>query len=186
VEKEPTDKQLMKQIAVGDEQAFEQLYVRYKNSLYFYLNVLCTDTHAAEDIFQETWATVFRSASYTDSGQFKAWLFHIARSRLSDYYRKQPNHAIHCNIEESDKQILAIVNNDTLSTEELIDLLNGIDQVFATTKNLPLLQQEAFSLKWDGFTFTEIAKITGVNKETAKSRVRYALARLIHQLRGRR
>jgi RNA polymerase sigma-70 factor (ECF subfamily) len=46
-------------------------------------------------------------------------------------------------------------------------------------QSLPEKQREALLLKLDaGLTLDEIAAVTGVNRETAKSRLRYAVARL--------
>jgi DNA-directed RNA polymerase specialized sigma24 family protein len=43
---------------------------------------------------------------------------------------------------------------------------------------LPLVQREAFLLFVEGMTLEEIAEATGVNEETAKSRIRYARNKL--------
>ena len=50
---------------------------------------------------------------------------------------------------------------------------------------LPPEQREAFLLREiDGMTFPEIAEIQQVNKETARSRVYYALKSLRQSLKG--
>jgi RNA polymerase sigma-70 factor (ECF subfamily) len=176
-----TDKQLMELIATGDEQAFEEIYGRYEIDLYSFIRWRCADTQVVDDIFQDTWKTVFQSArSYTDSGNFKAWLLRIAGSRLNDHFRKRPKND---NTEEYDPEI---VGNDTLSIEDLVDLLNETDKLFTCMRDcLPPAQAEALSLYLTGISITEITEITGVIKETAKSRVRYAIAKLIRKFQSR-
>jgi len=50
---------------------------------------------------------------------------------------------------------------------------------------LPALQREAFLLREEaGLSLEEIALATGVTAETAKSRLRYAVAKLRDGLRG--
>ena len=52
---------------------------------------------------------------------------------------------------------------------------------------LPSAQREAFVLQQEGnLTVEEIARITGVTRETAKSRLRYALAKLRSDLKDMR
>jgi RNA polymerase sigma-70 factor (ECF subfamily) len=49
---------------------------------------------------------------------------------------------------------------------------------------LPAAQREAFLLQQEGeLSLEEIAAVTGVNRETAKSRLRYAMAKLRAELR---
>ena len=54
-------------------------------------------------------------------------------------------------------------------------------------ESLPALQREAFLLREEAdLSLQEIAVVTGVNEETAKSRLRYAVAKLREGLRGLR
>ena len=183
--REPTDTILIKHMLTGDEQAFDQLYSRYKNTVYFYLNARCSDALMINDIFQDTWETVLRRCNdYTDSGNFKAWLLTIARSRLIDYYRKQPQRAVHLEFDENTVDDTALSDSDITLTEKLVDLKCETDQLIAFMSRLPVPQQEAFSLYAVGLSVTEIADMTGVNKETAKSRVRYARAKLLQQMQN--
>ncbi len=182
---EPADIILIQKMLAGHEQAFDQLYSRYKNSLYFYLNVCCSDPLIINDIFQETWETVLRrSSNYADSGNFKAWLLTIARSRLIDYYRKQPQQAAHIEFNENTVDESTLPDTNVNSTELLVDLICETDRLISFISSLPMLQQEAFSLYAVGLSVTEIAEMTDVNKETAKSRVRYARAKLLHQMQN--
>jgi RNA polymerase sigma-70 factor (ECF subfamily) len=52
-------------------------------------------------------------------------------------------------------------------------------RILAALDDLPEAQREAFVLQQEGgLSVEEIAAATGVNRETAKSRLRYALAKL--------
>lgn len=182
---EPADHILIQKMLAGHEQAFDQLYSRYKSSLYFYLKIRCSDPVIINDIFQDTWETVFRRCgSYSDSGNFKAWLLTIARSRLIDYYRKQPQQAAHLEFNEKTADESTLPDTSVNSTELLVDLMYETDRLISFISRLPRLQQEAFSLYAVGLSVTEIAEMTDVNKETAKSRVRYARAKLLHKMQN--
>ena len=55
----------------------------------------------------------------------------------------------------------------------------GTRDILAALAELPPAQREAFLLQQEGdLSVEEIARATGVNRETAKSRLRYALAKL--------
>jgi RNA polymerase sigma-70 factor, ECF subfamily len=61
------------------------------------------------------------------------------------------------------------------------------ERILQALDGLPSAQREAFVLQQEGsLTVEEIAKVTGVTRETAKSRLRYALAKLRHDLKDMR
>jgi RNA polymerase sigma-70 factor (ECF subfamily) len=58
------------------------------------------------------------------------------------------------------------------------------ERILTALDSLPAVQREAFVLQQEGsLTVEEIAKVTGVTRETAKSRLRYAIAKLRRNLR---
>lgn len=69
---------------------FATLYRRYITKIYRYLLSRLNSTDDAEDltaqVFTEALAGLDR---YTERGNFAAWLFTIARRRLTDHYRRQ-------------------------------------------------------------------------------------------------
>ena len=71
----------------GDEEAFARLYVDVHPPLLRYLTVLAADS--AEDVASECWLQVARGLDTFDGGerQFRAWLFTIARNKLTDRIR---------------------------------------------------------------------------------------------------
>ena len=63
------------------------------------------------------------------------------------------------------------------------DCTRQLDELLTAIGELPDAQREAFLLKEEsGMSLDEIAEMTGVNRETAKSRLRYAIRRLRQQL----
>ena len=92
-----SDEDLMMKCRKGDMSAFELLVRRYQNPLINYIHRSVNDYHRAEDLSQETFLRVFKSASrYEPTASFKSWLYTIAtnlcrnevrnRSRRNTYY----------------------------------------------------------------------------------------------------
>lgn len=87
----PTDDQLMEAVAAGDYHAFDMLYERYRAAVFSFLARLAGDVQTGEDLQQETFFRVYRfRARYRGSGQFRAWLFTIARNVAVEHLRRRP------------------------------------------------------------------------------------------------
>lgn len=86
------DDSLVASFCDGNNQAFEELVLRYKNSLYQYILSLVKDESVAEDVFQEVFISLFKHAkTYKAQGKFKAWLFLAARNKVLNYWRDNKN-----------------------------------------------------------------------------------------------
>ncbi|RKU06966.1 RNA polymerase subunit sigma-24 [Candidatus Poribacteria bacterium] len=74
-----SDEELMLECRKGDMSAFELLVRRYQDALVNYIYYIINDYHRAEDLAQETFLRVFKSASrYEPKASFKSWLYTIA------------------------------------------------------------------------------------------------------------
>lgn len=86
------DDELVASFCEGNNQSFEELVLRYKNSLYQYILSLVKDESTAEDLFQEVFISLFKhAATYKPEGKFKAWLFLTARNKVLNYWRDSKN-----------------------------------------------------------------------------------------------
>ncbi len=170
----------------GDADAFAVLYTRHKGPLYRYFARQCRNRAVAEELFQDVWMKLIHARErYEVRAKFTTYLFHLAHNRLIDYYRRQAN-SIPMSFGEDDCPALdtlavderQIPENRVASQEQAGRLLDLIDC-------LPEAQREAFLLREElGLSLEEIAEATGVGRETAKSRLRYAVASLRRGLRG--
>ncbi len=83
------DGRLMARVKAGDERAFADLVERYKNPLVNYLTRLTRCRERAEDLAQDAFVRVYRSAArYQERGHFQAFLFRIATNQLRTEERK--------------------------------------------------------------------------------------------------
>src|SRR5215216_7229027 len=86
-----SDEVLAAQVARGESHALETLYDRYASTVLGISVKIMGDQAAAEDVLQETFWRVWRSAASYQSqrGSFTGWLFRIARNLAIDAYRRR-------------------------------------------------------------------------------------------------
>jgi RNA polymerase sigma-70 factor (ECF subfamily) len=87
---EISDEALMLEFQSGSQPAFEQLFARYRGSLYGFFRRRLDGDQRAEDLAQETFVAVIRAASqYEPRALFRTYLYSIAMNLLSAERRKQ-------------------------------------------------------------------------------------------------
>ena len=178
---EPTDGDLMQAYAAGDARAFEALYDRHALPVWRFVQRSAQDTALADELVQDVWFSVVRQAAkYEPRARFRTWLFTIAHHRLVDHWRSVKNHAS-LNAETEDGATLAdmLAAESGFGPDRQLDSREQAQALLDALADLPTVQREAFLLQAEGgFSLAEIAVATGVSTETAKSRLRYARARL--------
>ena len=184
---EVPDEELMLRYAGGDAGAFEILYGRHKGPLYRYVRRQVTDDATAEELFQDIWTNLIRSRErYEVKAQFATWLYRMAHNRVVDWYRSRarrpaPGDSDGTNPapDESGDEVLDQPDPRGVSQERNLAAQRGVTQLSEALAALPDEQREAFLLKEEsGLSLEDIASVTGVGRETVKSRLRYAVARL--------
>ena len=173
------DAELLRAHAAGDAQAFARLYDRYDRPCFRFIRRMLgpAQADAAEDLHQESWIAVSRSAGGFDSAKasFPAWLFTIARNKVFDHLRRQKVAVLAW----ADEDAAMEVADDGQSPLEQVETRELGRRLVAAVEALPLEQRGAFVLFADaGLSLEEVARVTGVGVETAKSRLRYARATL--------
>ena len=179
------DRELMRRYGKGDEKAFEQLYARHKGPLYRFLKQRCFDLETADEIFQEVWTKVIRArASYEPKARFSTWLYQLARNAWVDHIR-HVNRRIRLVSDSDDDNLIAdtAVSPHATPLEQLAG--DQLAKTFARAlAALPNEQQEAYLLHQEaGLSLPQIAAVTDVGRETVKSRLRYAVAKLRESVR---
>ena len=176
MEQDLTDEELMLLYKENDAAAFEILYARHKGPVYRYVMRQCGDRSITDELFQDIWMKLIQTrASYEVRAKFTTYLYTIARNRVIDYYRSAGKGGFdEGNIEPDD-----LAAGDGFNPENHMQAQQDCDRLTSAIRELPPLQREAVLLKEEaGMSLQEIATITGVNAETVKSRLRYAIRKL--------
>lgn len=181
-----TDETLMIAYASGDAGAFDVLYARHRTGVYRYLLRHCGVAATADELFQDVWTSVIRARpTYAPAARFASWLYTLAHHRIVDHWRAS-RQATHVAIDDEHFDHEAIepsVNAFGPDAEWQARRREAGARLRAALSALPPAQRDAFLLQHEGgLSLAEIAKATGVGTETVKSRLRYAIAKLRHEL----
>ncbi|HXD52302.1 MAG TPA: sigma-70 family RNA polymerase sigma factor [Burkholderiales bacterium] len=174
------DEVLMERFRDGESGAFDVLYGRHKGGLFRYMLRQCGNRGVAEELFQDVWMNLIRArAAYTVQAKFTTYLYRLAHNRLIDHYRSQAG-GMPASFDAADGPVL-----DNIEAGRNSDPAIGADnrqqaaRLLQLIGELPEAQREAFLLQQESdMSVEEIAKATGVSRETAKSRLRYAINKL--------
>jgi len=186
---ELSDEALMLEYAKGKgrtkTKAFEVLYRRHKDSLYRFVRRQCRDPDITYDLVHEIWLRMIRgSRRYQPQAKFTTYLFTLARNRMVDYYRAQAARISTSELgpDQTDMEELADPSHDDPEMRaHICDLLErSLERIY----QLPQVQREAVLMYAEGLALREMAEITQVPIDTARSRVRGGLARLREDLGG--
>ena len=177
------DGELMLRYARGDLRAFEKLYGRYRRPLYRYLSRHTRNAESANDLFQEVWSKVIASRQrYEPRAKFQTFLYRIAHNCFVDYCRRSTVRAeISGDAQEEWQGSLPAPDDDR--PDSRAEHAQTVARYKAALAALPAEQRDVFLLyEESGLSLEEIAVITAVGPETAKSRLRYAVSKLRHAL----
>lgn len=179
---EQEDCDLMLAYAQGDAAAFDRLYAIHGPALYRFLRSACASEALAQELYQDIWLRVIHARRrYSPEAPFKAWLYRIARNRLTDHYRQQSRIDAHETSEETDdmEQTVSTLVATPLSPETVASLGQRTEFIDQALQQLPAVQREALLLRHIvGMSVREVAEIMDQGAETVKSRLRYGTARL--------
>ncbi len=164
---------------LGDRAAFARLFDFYAPRLKAMATRTGTPAPVAEDIAQDVMLRVWQSRAQFDPSraQASAWIYQIARNRRIDLARRAPRPL---------PEEIAVQSGPNEAAEAL-----ALDQEVARLREalraLPAGQREMVERAYLGeLTHQEISRQTSLPLGTVKSRLRLAIGRLRHELRGLR
>jgi len=169
---EAPDEELMLAYRGGDAGAFDTLYRRHRGALYRFVLRSLKHRAAAEELFQDVWMRVIEARSrYAPQARFTTWLYTIAHNLLVDHWRKKGLTLVSLDTED--------VPSESANPARQAEARETLARFMHALEALPAAQREAFLLHEEGgLSVAEIAAATGTNEAAAKSRLRYALAKL--------
>jgi RNA polymerase sigma factor (sigma-70 family) len=180
------DEQLMLAYARGDAAAFDELYARHEGALFRFVRRLLGAPLAAQadEVFQDTWMRIIAArGSFAPQGAaWRTWAFTIAHNLAMDRLRasgREVGMAARDDGEDPLDWIAATLDMTHPSSEDLAFWRAAGQQLLRCLEELPPAQRAAFLLHHeDGASVEDLAQRLGLQFETAKSRLRYALQKL--------
>jgi len=179
-----SDEELMLRYRDGDVRAFEDLYARHRGGVFRYVLRQVGFRSAAEEVFQEVWTNIISSrARYRVEARFATFLYRVAHNCVIDHFRRKPPLQLISLEEDGAEEAMQVAGPQQEQPERALARRQTARQLLRVLALLPDEQREVFLLHEEGgLTLEEIADVTGVGRETVKSRLRYALAKLRQEL----
>lgn len=185
-----SDETLMSRYAGGDERAFEAVYRRHRAGLRRFFARQCGSEATGQELAQEVWFRVIRAVqegNYSADGRFGPYLYRIARNHLIDWYRKTGSYR---EIEidettENETESAMLESSGARNPEQELGDKQALKNVLSAIEDLPQEQRTALMMYLESdMSYEEIAEATGTNRETVKSRLRYARQTLRERVLG--
>jgi len=185
------DDQRMIRLQEGDRSAFDEIVRHWQGPLFgFFLRNL-RDRSLSEDLVQESLLRLYRGAwDYLPSGQFRGWLFRIARNLLIDQTRRASRDALVRQVrlkadpgEGNVDGLLGLLSDGSVAPVDQAAQSEIATVVAELLDELPDEQRQTFTLHhYDSLTLSEVADAMQTSLPTAKSRLRLAKEKLRYQL----
>ncbi len=165
-----TDEELARDLAAGDDGAFEPLYRRWRAPLFAFAARMLGAAEPGRDVVQETFVALWeRRREAADLRCVRAWLFVTARNRCLSALRLREAHS---RIEA------ALPPTGPLPPEEADEDVRRVRE--ALMQMSPEHREMLVLREYQEFSYREIAGITGTTESAVKARLfraRQALAR---------
>jgi RNA polymerase sigma-70 factor (ECF subfamily) len=163
---ELADAQVIERILGGDIDAYAVLMHRHQDVIYRHARGMGLDHDTSADLVQDAFVRAFdRLADCRDGANYRSWLFSICRNMCLDQLR---------NVRRLSVPLSAVDHADHIEDPRAVedDLTLTLR---AALERLPNALREAFLLKHDaGYTYEEIAELTGASPSAVKMRVHRA------------
>ncbi len=163
------EQQIIEDCKKGINKAQRVLYQKYSAVMFAICLRYADSKDEAEDILQEGFVKVFSNIdTYKEQGTFVSWMKRIFVNTAITLFHKNKKFRFHVNIDETQDFIPTETNssNDTLSTEDLMKIINEMPDGYRIVFNLYAIE---------GYKHKEIGELLNIDINTSKSQ--YSRAR---------
>jgi len=170
-----SDNALMVKVREGDVEKLGLLFERYKKVLFSFFYHVNHDATLSEDLVQNTFVRILKyRKGFKGSGDFKVWMFHIARNLSHDHYRK--NKWKHGEDVDDWKERL---DDGEKNKEDTIEDYETLEILTKAMERLDDDKREVLTLsKLEGMKYKQIAEVLSCTEAAVKVKVFRALKAL--------
>ncbi|MGC4033579.1 MAG: sigma-70 family RNA polymerase sigma factor [Tepidisphaeraceae bacterium] len=175
-----TDEQLLARHLAGDQHAFTGLVQRHERELQKFLRRFVGDAVAADDLFQEAFLQVHKSAGAFDlQKRFRPWLFTIAANKARDLLRSRRRRRVASLDTPVDPSgvvsLLDTLPSGSAAPTDAVETRELRRRVLAIVARMPKNQRDMLKLAYlDQLPQKQISQDLGVPLGTIKSRLHVA------------
>jgi len=167
----PSDEELARQLAEGDDSALSALVRRYQRPLAFYIRRRCFSCQdEVEDILQDVFLQVFVHIREFDAGlSFSAWVYRFTHNAMVSRIRR---HGVRAPTQNLDPELLP---SDRFRADAPVEAHELARAVAAIESRMPDKLRDAFVLRFlEEKDYSEIGDILRENLNTVATRIRRA------------
>lgn len=169
--RERTDRELILLLLQEEEVAFSELYIRYKDKLYYFCLQLLKSNEEAHDVVQEIFIRIWESRFFINPElSFSSFLYTMARNRILNYFRDA----------DIDVKVKEILSTQKVAEEETIDsqlIYSEYQKILQDAiSQLPPQRQKIFNMsRLENRSHKEIAAELGISVNTVQEHISEAL-----------
>lgn len=170
-----SDNALMLKVKNGDIDKMGLLYERYYRQLFRFVFNMTRQKEVSEDMVQNIFLRMLKyPEGFMGFGEFKMWMYHIARNAIYDHFRKIKKTPAHSDVKEYEDRIAGdhLADSQIEKDEQLTALGNAMDRLSDENRELLIL------CRFQELKYIEIAKILNTTEGAIKVRVHRALTQL--------
>jgi RNA polymerase sigma factor (sigma-70 family) len=178
-------------MATEQDQRISEAIEREQSRLRNFIRRRVADQEEAEDVLQDVFYELIQAYRMMKPvEQVTAWLFQVARNRITDLFRRKNREALQA------EPVASTEDGEALQWEEVLPSLESgpeaayarrvlLEELDEALEELPPAQREVFiAHELLGYSFKEIAAQTGVSLNTLLSRKHYAILHLRERLKA--
>jgi RNA polymerase sigma factor (sigma-70 family) len=170
-----TDNALMMQVKNGEPNKMGPLFERYHRALFGFLFQMTKDKESSEDMVQQVFFRMLKYAkTFTGNGEFKTWMYHLARNVLFDHLKKNEKKKDHYSLQGLEEKTAGdyFADESLEKKQELQTLSMAIDNLSEANRELLIL------CRYQRLNYQEIAHILDISEGAVKVRMHRALGQL--------
>jgi RNA polymerase sigma-70 factor (ECF subfamily) len=176
------DDDFLKRISEGDNLAFKELFVLYKDKVLQICYRFILNQEDAEEVMQDVFLEVHRSiSSFRGDASFSTWLYRIATTKsLDELKRQNRKKRIHLIKKSLGLDTLFNTASENPTPDSILETKESIKKIKQALDSLPEQQRIAITLsKIDGASNAMVAEIMGITTFAADSLIYRAKKNLI-------
>lgn len=165
----------MFKVREGNLERLGLLYERYKKILFTFFYRLNSDVYLSEDLVQNVFVRIIKYRhTFRGQGEFKTWMFHIARNLSHEHYRRNSRKVSTERLQLRHEALTdqAELTGNTQKDHDLKLLNKALDGLSIEKREIILLS------KIDGMKYKDIGQILNCTESNVKIRAFRALKEL--------
>lgn len=169
-----SDNSLMLKVKSGDLNKMGLLFERYNRPLYGFLLKMYGEADSSEDMVQTVFYRMLKYRhTFTSEGEFKTWMYHLARNVLNDEAKKNKKHRQQ-DVREFEESITGgkQADEELHKTQEVEALQNAMNLLNEEYREVLILS------RYQELKYSEIAQVLNTTEGNVKVKIHRALKQL--------